>query len=56
VSIEGKGGGVSRDSDRTEENRNIERESRRSFKLANTEEYKGGTKVSRTCQLLQAIH
>jgi len=54
--VKGKGGRVSRSSDRTKESRNVKREDGRSLKLANAEEYKEGAKVSRTHQLLQAIH
>ena len=54
--MEGEGSGVFRSSNRAEEGRNAEGEGRRSLKLANTEEYKRGAKVSRTCQLLQVIY
>ena len=56
VLVEGKEGGVSRSSNRTKGSRNTEEEGRRSLKLANTKKCKRGTKVSRTCQLLQAIY
>ena len=50
--VEGKGGGVSRSSNRTKGSRNTKGEGRRSLKLTNAEECKRGTKVSRTHQLL----
>ena len=56
MSVEGKGGGVSRSSDKTKESRNTKGESEKSLKLANAKERKKGAKVSRTCQLLQVIH
>jgi len=56
VLVEGKGSGVFRSSNRAKGGRNAEEEGRRSLKLANAKEYKKDTKVSRTCQLLQAIH
>jgi len=56
VLVKGKGGRVSRSSDRTKGSRNAEKEDGRSLKLANAKEYKGDAKVSRNHQLLQVIH
>jgi len=50
--MKGKGSGIFRSSNRTKGGRNIEGEDKRSLKLANAEECKRGTKVSRTRQLL----
>ena len=54
--VEGEESGVFRSSNRTRGGKNTEGEDERSLKLTNTEECKRGAKVSRTCQLLQAIH
>jgi len=54
--VEGEGSGVFRSSNRAKGGRNAEGEDRRSLKLANAKEHKRGAKISRTYQLLQAIH
>ena len=54
--MEGEESRVFRSSNRTEGNRNAEGEGGRSLKLTNAKKCKRGAKVSRTHQLLQAIH